>query len=201
MCNQVQKHWLGRMWLGRGARAAGRRQGQGRGSVGYQACLLWAVETHARQDNDVLRCLYRVPLHRHREWVPQPEGLRLPQAEGPRVAAVEGKQQQWSLSVSSLQPFSPISTHSKQQFSRLQPLSQQAQSCLNGGLGQEEGCHSRLGKAWVAKRLPFFSPLSLVKNTPIIPSITRFLLLLKSQMSVLSVCLLFPCSHLKPPLT
>lgn len=46
-----------------------------------------------------------------------------PQPEGPREAAVEGKQRQWSLSVSSLQPFSPISTHSKQQFSRLQPLS------------------------------------------------------------------------------
>lgn len=41
----------------------------------------------------------------------------------PREAAVEGKQQQWSLSVSRFQPFSPISRHSKQQFSCLQPLS------------------------------------------------------------------------------
>lgn len=68
-----------------------------------------------------------------------PEGMLLPfTPEVPR----EGKQQQWSLSVPRFQPFSPISRHSKQQFSRLQPLSQQTRSSLNGGLGQGEGCHS-----------------------------------------------------------
>lgn len=68
-----------------------------------------------------------------------PEGTLLPfTPEVPR----EGKQQQWSLSVPRFQPFSPISRHSKQQFSRLQPLSQQTRSSLNGGLGQGEGCHS-----------------------------------------------------------
>lgn len=53
-----------------------------------------------------------------------PEGMLLPFTQKvPREAAVEGKQQQWSLSVSRFLPFSPISRHGKQQFSCLQPLS------------------------------------------------------------------------------
>lgn len=90
--------------------------------VGPVSSVLWELKPF--QGNEMNFPPTPVPCAETGNGCNDPEGVLFPFTQKvPREAVAEGKQQQWSLSVSRFQPFSPISRHSKQQFSCLQPLS------------------------------------------------------------------------------